>query len=102
MTFAKEEMTKNGAIEKICGESAEYAKVVMKGRQIGLPIIDAIKIVNKIESIAVRDYYKSIVYDAYKEPKWSTEEYKINAEIEFSNEVYLTCVNTFQETLKDY
>ncbi|QQN40790.1 hypothetical protein [Acinetobacter sp. CS-2] len=101
--FAKNETTKGDAIDEICGNVGEYAESVMRSRQLGENIANSINVLNKAPKMAepIRQYYKHIIYEAYKEPKWSTKENQDNAVTEFSNKMYLTCATAFQKELSD-
>ena len=100
--LAKDKMTKDDAIEEICGGTAGYAEAVMRSRQNGVKLTDSINNINKnLKSSAIRDYYKAIAHEAYREPKWSTRENQENAVVEFSNKMYLACATAFQEELKN-
>lgn len=101
-SFSKTEMTKDSAIEGICGEMNDYAQSVMRSRQLGNSIVNNIKAVNNANMPKhIADYRKSIIYEAYKEPKFSTKENQDNAVNEFGNTVYLSCVQAFQKQLSD-
>jgi len=92
-TYAKEEITKDNFIEVICGESSDYALQVMHKRQTGVTITEALNEVNRISMPGPRrTFFKSIVYNAYKGPRVIDEKQRSTIESEFSNEVYLSCV----------
>lgn len=99
--FAKKEMTKGDAIDEVCGNVGEYAESVMRSRQLGENIVNSINVLTKATKMAepIKQYYKNIVYEAYKEPKWSTKENQDNAVTEFSNKMYLICAEAFQKEL---
>lgn len=100
--FAKEQMTKEEAIEEICGATANYAKSVMSSRQNGVSITESISNLNKtLPPGSQRDFHKAIAMEAYKETKWVTEENKMNAISEFSNKIYLTCSDSFLNELRN-
>ncbi|BAP37733.1 hypothetical protein AS4_27930 [Acinetobacter guillouiae] len=90
--YANEEITKNDLIEGICGESADYALQVMHKRQTGVTITEALKEVNQIGMPGPRrEFFKAIVYSAYKEPRITDEKHITTIESEFSNKTYLSC-----------
>lgn len=99
--FAKDEFTKSDAIDAICGNVGEYSQSVMRSRQLGENIANNIKVLNKTSKMSesTKQYYKHIIYEAYKEPVWSSKEYKENSITEFSNKMYLICAETFQKEL---
>jgi len=101
--FAKDNMTKGDAIDLICGDVGEYSESVMRSRQLGENIANNIAVLNKNKNMAelTKVYHKEIIYEAYKEPKWSTKENQDNAVTEFSNKMYLACARVFQKELSD-
>lgn len=101
--YAKEEMTKNDAIEEMCGATADYAKSVMDSRQNGVSLKESIANINaKIPKGSIQEYYKAIAYEAYSQKKWESAEYKNNASVEFSNEILLSCTKTLEKGLDKY
>ncbi len=100
-SHAKKEMTKNDAIEEICGATSDYAKSVMDSRQNGVSVKESIENINrKMPQGPIQDYYKAIAYKAYSQTKWESKENKDNASVEFSNEIYLSCVEAFNKELQ--
>lgn len=98
--FANDEMTKEKAIESICGDAGEYAKLIMHGRQVGVTIADAMKIANKSGMPEPKStFFKSIIYNAYKEPMVYDGALQVIAESEYSNKVYMTCHEAMVKTL---
>ena len=84
----------------ICPEINNFAKVVMELRQIGVPLI---KVMNKFESIKTNTenqelnqtlvkILKTIMKNAYSQPRFMTKEYQQRAIIEFANKWYLQCL----------
>lgn len=102
-SFAKEKMTPGDAIDLICGGIGEYSESIMRSRQLGENIANNIAVLNKNKNMAepTKAYHKEIIYEAYKEPKWSTKENQDNAVTEFSNKMYLTCAKAFQKELSE-
>ena len=100
--LAKEIKTKEQAIENICGDASVYAKQVMNGRQVGVMISDALKIANESNMPDEKlKFYKSIIYNAYKEPKVIDEALQVSIENEYSNSVYMTCSDAMMRNLPD-
>ncbi|MGE8598241.1 hypothetical protein ACPF64_13815 [Acinetobacter sp. KB005] len=99
--YAEKKMTKNDAIDVICGGIGEYAKSVMTSRQLGENIANNIAVLNKQKNMEepIKSYHREIIYEAYREPKWSTKENQDNAITEFSNKMYMTCADAFQKEL---
>lgn len=101
-TFTHGKMTKDDAIEEICGSIAKYSESVMQSRQLGGKMVDSIDVINKSGvDDAIKNYHKSIVFEAYKEPKWATEKNQKNAVTEFSNKMYIVCSESFRSELQD-
>ncbi|WP_298146323.1 hypothetical protein [uncultured Acinetobacter sp.] len=101
-TFTHGKMTKDNAIEEICGSISEYSESVMQSRQLGGKMVDSIKLINQSGAAEpIKNFHKSIVFEAYKEPKWATEKNQKNAVTEFSNKMYLVCNESFRNELKD-
>lgn len=94
----KKKMTRLDALEAVCGGMSGYAQSVMRNRQTGGIITDSLEIINRSDSNqAMKDYMKAVVYNAYLEPMWSTEENKNNAISEFGNKAYIQCSQSFFE-----
>lgn len=102
--FAKSEPTKSDAIDTICGNVGEYSQSVMRSRQLGENIANNIQVVNKATKMtdSIKQYHKNIIYEAYKEPVWSTEENKESSITEFGNKMYLICAETLQKELENF
>lgn len=100
--LAKDIKTKEQAIESICGDASTYAKQVMNGRQVGVTISDALKIANEsnIPDHKLK-FYKSIIYNAYKEPKVIDGALQVSIENEYSNSVYMACSDAMMRDLPD-
>lgn len=104
--FANSEPSNNDVgkfVEVVCGDSADYAKQVMHKRQTGVTLVDAIKNFNKKDTPdSPRDkFYKTIIYNAYKEPKFLSEEQITASENEYSNKVYMICSDSFLKELSN-
>lgn len=90
--FAKDEALKM----KFCEAITKYAETVMHKRQNGGKAIDSIKNIEKnMPNPTLKGFYIAMVKDAYKQPLWASEEKKREAEIEFSNEISLICLDNF-------
>ncbi|WP_228146087.1 hypothetical protein [Acinetobacter sp. ANC 4558] len=86
--------------EKIefCEINSNYAKSVMRNRQNGGNISDSLKIVEKnVKNQDIKGFYIAIIKDAYKQPIWGSGKNKIEAETEFGNELFLICLDNFEE-----
>lgn len=80
------------SLENTCHLIAGLSSEIMRARQSGVPMTDAMNVVNDIEIEQVKKLTRSIVIQAYKENIWSTEKYKQRAINEFSNSLYLECL----------
>lgn len=99
-TYAEKKMTKAQAIDSLCDSIQDYAKSVMRNRQNDGSAAESIKLINQgARAEPISNYMKAIVYDAYSEPKWESEENKESATAEFANKTYMQCVTTFQKVL---
>lgn len=101
--FAKGEMTPDDAVDLICGGIGEYSESVMRSRQLGENIANNIAVLNKNKDMAepIKAHYREIIYEAYREPKWSTRENQDNAVTEFSNKMYMACATAFRKELNN-
>lgn len=96
----KDSITKEKAIDGICGEAAMIAESTMGARQNGVPITTSLKNLNEsFNDGSKKNFFKAIIIDAYKEPLWQTEQNKRNAVTEYSNKTYLICNDVFSKTL---
>ena len=71
-----------------CAIQGIMAEVVMGGRQVGLPISEA---------IAIAPSLKEMVLLAHEEPAWSTSENQEKAKREFRNKIELACYKKLQK-----
>ncbi|MBF7685960.1 hypothetical protein I2F17_09040 [Acinetobacter sp. B10A] len=86
-------------IDKFCSGMADFARTIMESRQTDGSISNDIHFINDFPNIrdSLKDYYRNIVYSAYAEPRWETEEAKKNAVNEFANQKYLRCVKVMKD-----
>lgn len=70
-----------------CKYLSEVAHRVMEVRQAGYPMADLVEAAEQDGALA-----KALVIEAYKRNQYSSNEYKENAANEFSNEVYMQCL----------
>jgi hypothetical protein len=71
----------------ICPKLGEFAHVVMSNRQGGVPLSAALGTTDE-------DLLKSIILQAYTEPRWSTDASRLRAAQDFRNEVEVMCYQT--------
>jgi len=86
-------MAANAAPEQIslCTNLANLARSIMEGRQSGADAADVTEIVEKVDSVPVRDYGRRMVALAYaKELRPQAE--RANAAREFRSMAYDTCI----------
>lgn len=78
-----------------CRFAMDLSEVVMKGRQLGVPITEPVdNFVGALEDKAEKDMVMKLILDAYDEPKYSTVEYQQEAVDEFANRYYLACMQS--------
>jgi len=73
----------NAAID--CNQVSAFAEEVMTARQSGVPMSRVIEILND-------NSLNSIAIDAYKKPRYQTDEYKQRAITEFGNKAVIECL----------
>jgi 3-hydroxyisobutyrate dehydrogenase-like beta-hydroxyacid dehydrogenase len=76
--------------QDLCKSFATYAETVMTARQNGATLVKMLDIA------ADSEIAQAIIIDAYQSPSYSTDKYKTNAAVEFSNKVLLTCLKVAQ------
>lgn len=69
-----------------CAPVAKLANTIMKARQSGMSVVQAMEIAKENEGV------QAIVRLAYMEPRYSSDLYRENAATDFETEVYLICV----------
>ncbi len=74
-----------------CAGLHKYAHAVMEGRQAGVPMPAAMSVADEIP------LFEEIVIQAYKTPRWRTEERMIAASDDYANEWYLICLEEFHQ-----
>lgn len=71
-----------------CDKIDRLSEAIMQARQQGVPLRKSLSLTSGI-SIA-----KTITLDAYKQPRWSGEEARKRAVVDFQNKWYLLCVES--------
>ena len=81
---------------KACGSVSDFAESVMEARLRGIPIQDALGAIDGSDMSAVyKSTFKGVIIQAYKQPNFSTDEYKKEAIREFALKQYLACISAF-------
>ena len=92
----KEQLSKSE--QEYCNSLYTFAETVMRVRQGGMSLKDALDSQPKPSSTATQaenemlPILQTILYEAYKQPLYYTEEYKKEIITEFSKDVYLVCI----------
>ena len=76
-----------------CKVITKAAESIMDGRQNGTSAADFYERIEKsVKDEQAKKILMILVKEAYKTPKFSTEEYKLNAVSEFKNECMIACM----------
>ena len=92
----KEQLSKSE--QEYCNSLYTFAETAMTVRQGGMTLKDALDSQPKASSTATQaekemlPLLQTIIYEAYKQPLYHTEEYKKEIITEFSKDVYLACI----------
>lgn len=90
----KEQLSKSE--QEYCNSLYEFAEVAMQVRQNGMSLKDALAKTPQTTDIQAEKelvpLLHAILYEAYKQPLYHTEEYKKEIITEFSKDVYLACI----------
>jgi hypothetical protein len=82
----------NAKANELCEAQSNLASTIMDARQNGMPMLDMMKAVGPDAPLA-----KILVRAAYDSPRYHSEEMRTYATTEFSNEVYLMCVEATED-----
>jgi ABC-type Na+ efflux pump permease subunit len=78
--------------EQFCREISGLAKTTMSLRQEGVSVVRQMEILEETGANEVLGRMMEVVIeDAYKQPAFSTSEYKLRTATEFSNKWYIGC-----------
>lgn len=80
--------------DPVCDEMSSFAEVVMQAHQSSVPMKDVLKIVEGESTISKIN--KSIVIDAYSQPRYHTTAVKEQAVADFRDAVHLFCLKTLK------
>ena len=90
----KEQLSKSE--QEYCNSLYTFAETAMTVRQGGMTLKDALDSQPKPTGTQAEDevlpLLQTILYEAYKQPLYHTEEYKKEIITEFSKDVYLACI----------
>ena len=92
----KEHLSKSE--QEYCNSLYNFAEIAMQVRQGGVTLKDALDSQPKPSSTATQaekemlPLLQAILYEAYKQPLYHTEQYKKEVINEFSKDVYLACI----------
>ena len=90
----KEQLSKSE--QEYCNSLYTFAETAMTVRQGGMSLKDALSKQPKPTGTQAEDevlpLLQTILYEAYKQPLYHTEEYKKEIITEFSKDVYLACI----------
>lgn len=92
----KEQLSKSE--QEYCNSLYSFAETTMRVRQGGMSLKDALDSQPKPSTTATQaenemlPLLQAILYEAYKQPLYRTEEYKKEIITEFSKDVYLACI----------
>jgi hypothetical protein len=79
--------------EQLCKLTGSWAQVVMRGRQLGMPISQNLNFAN---APGAPRNSKAVVMSAYEVPRYSTQEMQQTAVEDFRNDVELACYKRAQ------
>jgi hypothetical protein len=75
-----------------CKEVSEVSGAIMQARQNNIPIISMIEVIDNMEMTdGQKDAFKQLIRHASSTPRYSTEENKKNAVMDFQNQAYVSC-----------
>ena len=80
---------------EICVSIGQLGKTIMERRQEGTDIGKMLELAQTFETQTERDITKAIIMDAYKQPQYSSQDYRDNAAIEFYNSIVVGCLQSY-------
>lgn len=84
-------------VDVLCKNEANFANLVMTGRQTGVPMSVYFEKVSGGISLEAKEELKNIIARAYATPRFSSEGNRREAIEDFTNEIYLECYVTRRE-----
>jgi hypothetical protein len=88
LAFATPTSEKN--VEELCVGLAQAGRSIMDGRQSGVSMIKLMGVANNAGELA--PLMKNLVQDAFKSPRYETQEMKTRVIQDFEDKVYATCL----------
>lgn len=86
-----------GTPHELCTAVSGFAEVVMDRRQGGAPMSVMMEAAADITGIpAIDNAVEVMVVDAYSRPLYNTDQYKLSAIREFTNDAYRYCITGFR------
>lgn len=82
--------------DPVCDDMSEHAEVVMRAHQSGVSMKEVMAVIDKNlggESV-VSDIYKSLVIDAYSQPRYHTDASKARKVADFRDQVHVFCLKS--------
>ncbi|MGL4755897.1 MAG: hypothetical protein ACRCXB_26365 [Aeromonadaceae bacterium] len=70
---------------------AKFAKELMVARQAGVSLARALTVARHNATM------QALIVSAYRKPRYSTEQYRERAAVEFANETLITCLDAGEE-----
>ena len=82
--------------DPVCDDMSEHAEVVMRAHQSGVSMKEVMAVIDKnLESGTVMsDIYKSLVIDAYSQPRYHTDASKAREIADFRDGVHVLCLKS--------
>lgn len=74
-----------------CQPISEFAKELMDARQAGVPLAQALTVARHNATM------EALIVSAYRKPRYSTEDYRERAAVEFANATLVTCLDAGEE-----
>lgn len=75
----------------LCQPISEFAKAAMEARQAGVPLAQALTVARHNATM------QALIISAYRKPRYSTEQYRERAAVDFANETLITCLDAGEE-----
>lgn len=85
-------LTTTAQAQDFCTTIAKTATSIMQGRQIGVPMSNVMTLANQPHFTDVAKLLKSMVVEAYEQPRFSSKAHQDRAVTEFSNKQMLACM----------
>ena len=79
------------ANKEVCTAVSETASLIMELRQSNAPLSAILEVVRDVAIL------EELVMEAYKKPRYSSDEYQNNAIADFGNLAMLTCLQSYKE-----